>query len=84
MAQRDGPVAAVYHWAVYAPGVAVAAVTLIAEHLQKPEYRSADLYGSGSTVSGRQIMLATGFVRVEDSHIPELHRYVRFANRSAS
>ncbi|NNU81441.1 hypothetical protein HMH01_13445 [Halovulum dunhuangense] len=81
VAATGDPVAAIYHWGVYAPGIAAAAIPLMAERLSSPDYRHLDLYGNGSTPAGRRIMKSLGFHRVEDPRTPQLFKYERLARR---
>ncbi len=81
--ETGGSVAAIYKWGVYAPGVAAAAIPLIADHLAARAYSRADLYGNGSTPGGRRIMSSLGFRPVGDPRTPSLFRYRRLANRPA-
>lgn len=75
-------VAAIYKWGVFAPGIAAAAIPLIAERLLTPDYRDLDLYGNGSTPSGRRIMESVGFRRVQNPRTPRLYKYERLAKRA--
>ncbi len=81
VAATGDPVAAIYKWGVFAPGIAVAAIPLIAERLNGPDYRDLDLYGNGSTEAGQRIMQSVGFRRVEDPRTPLLFRYERLSKR---
>lgn len=74
-------VAAIYKWGVFAPGPAAAAIPLIAERLNSPDYRDLNLYGNGSTEAGRRIMRAVGFRRVDDPRTPFLFEYERLGKR---
>lgn len=81
VAATGDPVAAIYKWGVFAPGVAAAAIPLIAERLNSPDYRDLDLYGNGSTDAGRRIMRSVGFRRVADPRTPFLFQYERLSKR---
>ena len=74
-------VAAIYKWGVYAPGIAAAAIPLVAERLLTPDYRHLDLFGNGVTPEGRRIMTSLGFRPVETPGGARLYRYARLANR---
>ena len=79
----DDPVAAVYKWGVYTPGIAAEAIPLVARLLSEPRYRCVNLYGKGTTEAGRRIMIRVGFEAVADPRNLYLYRYVRLANRRA-
>jgi len=81
VAGNSDEVAAIYKWGVYAPGPAAAAIPLIAERLNSPDYRYLNLYGNGSTEAGRRIMRSVGFRRVEDPRTPFLFEYERLGQR---
>ena len=81
VAATGDPVAAIYQWGVYAPGIAAAAIPLIAERLNGPDYRDLDLYGNGSTPAGRRIMQSLGFRKTEDPRTPQLYKYERLGKR---
>ena len=82
VAETGDHVAAIYKWGVYAPGVAAAAIPLIARRLQLPPYDEVDLYGNGSTEAGKRIMRAVGFRKLETLAAPNLYIYARLANRA--
>lgn len=81
VAETGAPVSAIYKWGVYAPGMAAAAIPLIAERLTTPDYRDLDLYGTGTTEAGRRIMRSVGFLEVTDPRTPHLFRYERLPKR---
>ncbi len=81
VAATGEPVSAIYKWGVYAPNFAAAAIPLIAERLTTPDYRDLDLYGRGSTSSGRKIMKSLGFFEITDPRAPLLYKYERLAKR---
>lgn len=74
-------VSAIYKWGVFAPGLAVAAIPLMAERLNGPDYRDLDLYGNASTAAGERIMTSVGFRRVNDPRTPMLFKYQRLRKR---
>lgn len=82
LARVGEKIAAIYQWALYAPGVAAACVPLVAKRLQAPEYRHADLFGVGVTKQGRRLMEAVGFSPIDSSVRPPLYCYRRIANRT--
>ncbi len=84
IAADGAPVAAIYKWGVHAPGIAAGGIPLVAARLQMPGYRQANLYGTGTTIGGRRIMVAQGFVPRNDPRTPGLFEYRRLANRSQS
>lgn len=81
VAATGDEVSAIYKWGVFAPGIAVAAIPLIAERLNTPDYRDLDLYGNGSTIAGRRIMQSVGFRASEDPRTPLLFKYERLRKR---
>ena len=81
VAATGDQVAAIYKWGVFAPGIAVAAIPLVAERMNTPDYRDLDLYGNGSTEAGRRIMRSVGFRKVDDPRTPLLFKYERLGKR---
>lgn len=81
VAANGDEVSAIYKWGVYAPGTAAAAIPLVAERLNTPDYRDIDLYGKGSTAAGKRIMKSVGFRPVDDPRTPLLFKYERLAKR---
>ncbi len=64
LAQLAGPgepVAAIYKWAVVAPGLAAAGIRIVSRHLSAPPYAAADLYARATTESATRLMLNLGF-----------------------
>ncbi len=78
--ETGGAPAAIYKWAVVAPGTASAGICAISRMLQAPAYASANLFARPTTMGGERIMANLGFRPVR-SGLPDLHRYVRHANR---
>lgn len=72
---------AIYKWTVFAPGVAAAAIPLIADMLKSDKFRALDLYGNARTAAGRRIMLSVGFRPLGDPRVPHLYYYKRLASR---
>lgn len=79
VATGDQP-AAIYKWAVVAPGLASAGICLISRLLQADRYATANLFARPTTPGGRRIMSNLGFQPVR-SGVPDLYRYVRLSNR---
>ena len=73
-------VSAIYIWAIAATGRGIAGLGKAAAHLRQTRFRNADCYAHPSTVAGRAIMKATGFVPVP-SFQPDLWCYERPWNR---
>lgn len=76
LAAADEDVAAIYIWAIAATGRAIAGLGKAAAHLRQIRFRGADCYAQPSTVAGREIMKATGFVPIA-SFQPDLWCYER-------
>ena len=76
LASAKEDVAAIYIWAIAATGRGIAGLGKAAAHLRQLRFRGADCYAQPSTVAGRDIMKATGFVPVP-SFQPDLWCYER-------
>jgi hypothetical protein len=76
LASAGEDVAAIYIWAIAATGRSIAGLGKAAAHLRQLRFRNADCYAQPSTVAGRDIMRATGFVPVA-SFQPDLWCYQR-------
>ncbi|MGL9618048.1 hypothetical protein QRQ56_08615 [Bradyrhizobium sp. U531] len=76
LASANDDVAAIYIWAIAATGRGIAGLGKAAAHLRQLRFRGADCYAQPSTVAGRDIMKATGFVPVP-SFQPDLWCYER-------
>lgn len=74
--------AAIYKWAVVAPGMASAGICSISRILQADRYATANLYARPTTEPGARLMAHLGFRPVHSGY-PDLHRYVRIANRGS-
>lgn len=79
VATGEAPLA-IYKWAVVAPGMAAAGICTISRMLQTAGYATANLFARPTTMGGERIMANLGFEKVR-SGLPDLHRYVRLANR---
>lgn len=73
--------AAIYKWAVVAPGMASAGICAISRMLQSDLYAGANLFARPTTMGGERIMAGLGFRKVR-SALDDLHRYIRIANRT--
>ncbi len=73
--------AAIYKWAVVAPGMASAGICAISRMLQSDLYANANLFARPTTMGGERIMASLGFRKVR-SGLDDLHRYIRLANRT--
>lgn len=73
--------AAIYHWAVVAPRLAIEGLCQISHFLQQSKYRHANYYARPATDEGAKLMTTLGFEPVK-SATPNLHRYVRVANQT--
>jgi hypothetical protein len=76
LASAEEEVAAIYIWAIAATGRGIAGLGKAAAHLRQLRFRGADCYAQPSTVTGRDIMRATGFEPVP-SFQPDLWCYER-------
>lgn len=74
--------AAIYKWAVVAPGMASAGICAISRELQSDRYATANLYARPTTQPGARLMAHLGFRQVRSGY-PDLQRYVRIANRGS-
>ena len=73
--------AAIYFWAIVAPGFASEGVRHIAQFLRQPLYGVSNLFSRPTTDDGVRFHNGMGFRPLGASH-PGLYRYVRLANRS--
>ena len=76
----DSP-AAIYHWAVVAPGLASEGIRHVSHFLQQPPFRSANFYSRPNTEVGIRLNLGLGFHAIQ-AGTPGLFRYVRLINRA--
>jgi predicted GNAT family N-acyltransferase len=78
-AQNEKP-AAIYVWALYAPGVLAAGVPLVLEKASSPLYQGATLYARATTDDGRQFMESLGWrlgARLGERFAPDLFVFPR-------
>jgi predicted GNAT family N-acyltransferase len=68
--------AALYFWALYLPGPAVAAMGNVMEFFRRPGFADAHLYARPGTMKGARFMEHTGFVPVTEGP-PDLFVYRR-------
>jgi hypothetical protein len=80
-ATADSP-AAIYHWAVVAPGLASEGIRHVSQFLRQPPFRAANFYSRPNTEVGIRLNLALGFQAIR-AGTPGLFRYVRLINRTA-
>jgi hypothetical protein len=81
LASPREPVAAIYKWAVVAPGLAAAGIRLVSRHLGGPRYATANLYARATTPAATKLMLNIGFAAMPEVD-PLLLGYVRQVNRT--
>lgn len=74
---------AIHTWGVYAPGLAAAAIPMIAKKLREPEFRSLDIFGNGTTEAGRRTMRQLGFHPANGNMNSHLFVYRRRPNSSS-
>ena len=72
--------AAIYVWAVVAPGLAAEGIRHVSRVLQQPLYAQANLYSRPNSDIAVRLNLNVGFRPVGPS-MPEFYRYVRLDNR---
>lgn len=72
--------AAIYVWAVVAPGLAAEGIRHVAKFLRQPLYAAANLYSRPNTELGIALNVSLGF-RPVTAVGGGLYRYVRLANR---
>lgn len=78
-AQNEKP-AGIYVWAVCAPGILAAGVSLIFEKISSPLYRDVTLYSNSITEIGRKFVETIGFrpgARINGKSVPHLHYFTR-------
>jgi len=83
-AQHEKP-AAIYVWALYAPGVLAAGVPLVLEKFSSPLHQDATLYARAATDEGRQFMQSLGWrlgARLGEKFAPNLFVFPRGEDRS--
>ncbi len=80
-AAADVP-AAIYHWAVVAPGLASEGIRHVSEFLRQPPYRTVNFFSRPNTEVGVRLNRGLGFHPVE-AGTPGLYRYVRLVNRAS-
>jgi predicted GNAT family N-acyltransferase len=83
-AQNEKP-AAIYVWALYAPGVLAAGVPLVLEKASSPLFKDAPLYARAATDDGRQFMQSLGWrlgARLGETFAPNLFVYPRGEDRT--
>ncbi|HJR57277.1 MAG TPA: GNAT family N-acetyltransferase [Rhizomicrobium sp.] len=77
--QNERP-AAIYAWALYAPGILAAGVPAVIEKVNSPLYAGVNLYARAATRIGREFIESIGFrqgVRLGDTFNPDLHVFRR-------
>jgi len=79
-ATGDSP-AAIYHWAVVAPGLASEGIRHVSQFLRQPPFRMANFYSRPNTEIGIRLNLGLGF-RPIPAGTTGLFRYVRLINRT--
>jgi len=82
LAATDDSPAAIYSWAVVAPGRASEGICHVSQFLRQPLFRAANFYSRPNTEVGIRLNLAVGF-RPIDSRTSGLFRYVRLVNRAS-
>jgi len=72
--------AAIYKWAVVAPGLAADGIKHVSRILRQPKFRNINFFSRPNTEAGVRINLNLGFKPIECG-TPSLYRYIRVANR---
>ncbi|MGD9737856.1 MAG: hypothetical protein AB7O56_04055 [Bauldia sp.] len=80
LARPGETVAAIYKWAVVAPGLAAEGIRAISHQLATPLFARADLFARATTPAAARLMSHLGFTPMSARH-PERLRYVRKVNR---
>jgi hypothetical protein len=75
----DETPAAIYVWAIVAPGLAVEGVWHVSAYLRQPRYASVDIYTRAATTAGAMMINSTGCRRIGENS--DLFKYERFVNR---
>jgi hypothetical protein len=73
-------VAAIYKWAVVAPGLATEGVNAMSRYLQGPLYATANLYARSTASPARRLIINVGFQPTRQGS--NLLVYVRMRNRA--
>ncbi|MGI9384571.1 MAG: hypothetical protein ACR2PO_15580 [Methyloligellaceae bacterium] len=81
LASRMMTPAAIYNWAVVAPGLAIEGILHVSLFLRQPMYRHANLFSRPNTPEGVRLNVSLGSLPLEGA-APGLYRYVRLANRA--
>ncbi len=74
------PVAAIYMWALVAPGIVAEGIHAVSAHLQTPRYARADLYSRAVGAAAERINRHYGFRPM--AALPPFLKYVRMTNRA--
>ena len=81
LASRMMTPAAIYNWAVVAPGLAIEGIHHVSLFLRQPMYRHANLFSRPNTPEGIRLNVGLGSAPLKVA-APGLYRYVRLANRA--
>jgi len=77
--QHERP-AAIYTWAIHAPGLLIGGVPLVFEKVSAPLYRHADHYARAATEGGMRILQALGYRKgalIDGRFLPDLFHLPR-------
>jgi len=72
--------AAIYKWAVVAPGLAAEGIRHVSRFMRQPRYVHANFFSRPNTEAGVKLNYSVGLRPIE-SQTPGLFRYIRLANR---
>ena len=74
--------AAIYKWAVVAPGMAAEGIRHVSRFMRQPRYVRANFFSRPNTDVGKKLNYSLGLSPI-DSGTPGLFRYIRLANRAS-
>ena len=77
-AQSEKP-AAIYVWALYAPGMIAAGIPLVFEKISSPLYKDVALYARPATDNGQRFLKAIGFVPENSREGRDIYTFPRCA-----
>ena len=83
VAQNEKP-AAIYVWALYAPGMIAGGIPLVFEKISSPLYKDVTLYARPVTDSGRRFLKTIGFVPEHSKEGSDIYTFSRGARIPAN
>ena len=80
LSTSNEPPAAIYKWAVVAPGLAAEGIKHVSHILRQPKYQKLNFFSRPNTETGVRINLNLGFKPIQCG-TAGLYRYIRIVNR---